>query len=83
MDKYNIRDFDDIESQIALKRNQIKSKNIKMKKNQEKFEKVLKTTEMANDYIRLHTVYEYAMSYKSKIKIMFYLKRQKYFKYTK
>lgn len=68
MDKYNIRDFDDIESQIALKRNQIKSKNIKMKKNQEKFEKVLKTTEMANDYIRLHTVYEYAMSYKKQDK---------------
>ena len=64
LDKYNIRDFDDIESQIALKRSQIKSKNVKMKKNQEKFEKVLKTTEMANDYIRLHTVYEYAMSYK-------------------
>ena len=35
-----------------------------MKKNQEKFEKVLKITEMANDYIRLYTVYEYAMSYK-------------------
>lgn len=68
LDKYNIRDFDDIESQIALKRNQIKSKNIKMKKNQEKFEKVLKTTEMANDYIRLHTVYEYAMSYKKQDK---------------
>ena len=39
-----------------------------MKKNQEKFEKVLKTTEMANDYIRLHTVYEYAMSYKKQDK---------------
>jgi len=60
----NVAKLDDIESQIALKRGQIKSKNVKMKKNQEKFEKVLKITEMANDYIRLYTVYEYAMSYK-------------------
>ena len=35
-----------------------------MKKNQEKFNKILKTTEMANDYIRLYELYEYAMSYK-------------------
>lgn len=72
LDKYNISDFDDIESQIALKRGQIKSKNVKMKKNQEKFEKVLKITEMANDYIRLYTVYEYAMSYKEQDEVMFY-----------
>ena len=39
-----------------------------MKKNEEKFEKVIKVTEMANDYIRLHTIYEYAMSYKEQDK---------------
>ena len=35
-----------------------------MKKKQERFNKILKQTEMANDYIRLYKVYEYAMSYK-------------------
>ena len=35
-----------------------------MKKNQDKFIKILKNTEMANDYIKLYKVYEYAMSYK-------------------
>lgn len=64
LDKYNIRDFNDIETEISIKRGQIKDKNIEMKKNQEKFNKILKTTEMANDYIRLYELYEYAMSYK-------------------
>lgn len=68
LDKYNIRDFDDIETQILIKRNEIKSKNVEMKKNKEKFDEVLKTTEMANDYIRLKIVYEYAMSYKEQDK---------------
>lgn len=68
LDKYNIRDFKDIETEISLKRSQIKSKNVQMKKNQEKFDKVLRITEMATDYIRLHTVYEYAMSYKEQDK---------------
>lgn len=64
LDKYNIRDFDDIETQILFKRSEIKSKNVEMKKNQDKFNNIIKTTEMANDYIRLYEVYEYAMSYK-------------------
>ena len=64
LDKYNIRDFNDIEREISIKRGQIKDKNVEMKKNQEKFNKILKTTEMANDYIRLYELYEYAMSYK-------------------
>lgn len=68
LDKYNIRDFDDIELQISLKRSQIKSKNVQMKKNKERFDNVLKITEMANDYIRLHTVYEYANFYKEQDK---------------
>ena len=68
LDKYNIRDFNDIETQIETKRSQIKVKNVQMKKNQERFNKILKTTEMANDYIRLHKVYEYAMSYKEQDK---------------
>ena len=64
LDKYNIRDFNDIEREISIKRGQIKDKNVEMKKNQDKFNKILKTTEMANDYIRLYELYEYAMSYK-------------------
>lgn len=64
LDKYNIRDFKDIEREIALKRNQIKEKNVAMKRNQDKFNNIIKITEMANDYIKLHKVYEYAMSYK-------------------
>ncbi len=64
LDKYNIRDFNDIETEISIKRGQIKDKNVEMKKNQEKFDKILKTTEMANDYIRLYELYEYAISYK-------------------
>lgn len=64
LDKYNIRNFNDIEKEIAIKRAKIKDKNTEMKKNQDKFIKILKTTEMANDYIKLYKVYEYAMSYK-------------------
>lgn len=64
LDKYNIRDFNDIEREITFKRSEIKSKNVQMKKNKEKFDEVLKTTEMANDYIKLYEVYEYAMFYK-------------------
>ena len=36
-----------------------------MKKNQNRYNEIIKTTEMARDYIRLYEVYEYAMSYKS------------------
>lgn len=64
LDKYNIRNFNDIEKEIAIKRAKIKDKNTEMKKNQDKFIKILKTTEMANDFIKLYKVYEYAMSYK-------------------
>lgn len=64
LDKYDIRDFNDIETEIRIKRSQIKSKNIRMKENQETFTKIIKNTEMANDYIKLYEVYEYAMSYK-------------------
>lgn len=65
LDKYNIRDFEDIETQILIKRSEIKSKNVEMKKNQDKFNNIIRITEMANDYIRLYEVYEYAMSYKT------------------
>ena len=68
LDKYNIRDFNDIEKEITLKRSQIKSRNVEMKKDKEKYEQIIKTTEMANDYIRLNTVYEYAMSYREQDK---------------
>lgn len=64
LDKYNIHSFDDIENKIANIRSQIKSKNIELKKNKEKFDKILDTTEKAQDYIRLFQVYEYALSYK-------------------
>lgn len=64
LDKYGIHSFEDIENEIAKKRNQIKSKNVDMKKQQERFNKILKQTEMANDYIKLNKVYEYAISYK-------------------
>ncbi len=64
LDKYDIRNFNDIEREISIKRGQIKDKNVEMKRNQERFNKILKTTEMASDYIRLYKVYEYAMSYK-------------------
>ena len=64
LDKYDIRDFNDIEREIEIKRGEIKNKNIEMKKDQERFSKILETTEMANDYIKLYKVYEYAISYK-------------------
>lgn len=64
LDKYNIRNFNDIEKEIAVKRIQIKNKNIKMKKNQDRYNKIIKITEMAKDYIKLYKVYKYAMSYK-------------------
>lgn len=64
LDKYNIHSFDDIENKITNIRNQIKSKNIELKKNKEKFDKILENTEKAQDYIRLFQVYEYALSYK-------------------
>lgn len=64
LDKYNIRSFDDIEKQIEIKRSEIKSKNITLKKNKKEYDEILKETEKAQDYIRLYKVYEYAKSYK-------------------
>lgn len=63
LDKYNIRSFDDIEKQIELKRSEIKSKNITLKKNKKKYDAILERTEKAQDYIRFYKVYEYARSY--------------------
>ena len=64
LDKYGIRSFDDIENQINLKRSQIKSKNITLKKNKKEYDAIVEKTEKAQDYIRLYKVYEYAKSYK-------------------
>ena len=64
LDKYNIHSFDDIEKQIELKRKEIKSKNITLKKNKKEYDAILEKTEKAQDYIRLYKVYEYAKSYK-------------------
>ena len=64
LDKYNIRNFDDIERQIRIKRSEIKTQNVYLKKHENEFNKIIKITEMAEDYIRLYKVYEYAMQYK-------------------
>lgn len=64
LDKYNIRSFDDIEQKIGEKRVAIKSLNIKLKKDKERYEKIITTTEKVQDYIRLYPIYEYAKSYK-------------------
>lgn len=64
MDKYNIHSFYDIEEQIELLRNKIKSINIALKKNKDKYNEIIERTEKAQDYIQLYKVYEYAMSYK-------------------
>lgn len=62
--KYNIKSFDDIEMQIELKRNQIKSKNKELKKIKNDYKEILEITEKAQDYLILSKIYEYAMSYK-------------------
>lgn len=64
LDKYNIHSFDDIENQIQYKRSEIKSLNIELKKNKNKFDEIIEKTEKAQDYIRLYKEYQYAMSYK-------------------
>lgn len=64
LDKYNIQSFDDIENKIEMLRSEIKSKNIELKRNKEEFDKIIQTTEKAQDYIRLYEVYEYAKTYK-------------------
>ena len=62
--KYNIKSFDDIEMQIELKRNQIKSKNKELKKIKNDYKKILEISEKTQDYLILSKIYEYAMSYK-------------------
>lgn len=64
LEKYDIKSFDDIEKQVNLKRNEIKTKNIEIKKQKDQFEKIIKITEKAQDYIKLSEVYDYALSYK-------------------
>lgn len=64
LNKYNINSFDDIEKQIELKRSEIQSINTELKKNKKEYDEILERTEKAQDYIQLHKVYEYAMSYK-------------------
>ncbi len=64
LDKYNIKSFDDIENQINTKRLEIKFLNKILKKNKEKFDKVIEQTEKAQDYIKLFKDYQYMMSYK-------------------
>ena len=65
LDSYNVTSFDDIERNINSLRGQMKSKNIELKKNKEEYDKIIETTEKAQDYIRLYKTYEYAMYYKS------------------
>lgn len=64
LDKYNIRSFDDIEREINIKRNEIKSINIEFKKMKKDIDEVIDKTTKAQDYIKLYDVYRYAMSYK-------------------
>ncbi len=64
LEKYNIHSFDDIENKINYFRRFIKDINIELKRNKEEYEEIINKTEKAQDYIRLHEVYEYALSYK-------------------
>lgn len=64
LDKYNINSLEDIERQVELKRSEIKTLNIELKKNKKEYDEIIERTEKAQDYIKLHEIYEYAMSYK-------------------
>jgi len=64
LDKYNIKSFDDIEREINIKRNEIKSLNIEFKKIKKDIDEVIEKTTKAQDYIKLYDTYRYAMSYK-------------------
>lgn len=64
LDKYNINSFEDIEQQIEIKRNEIKSNNISLKNLKKDYNDILQITEKAQDFISLYKVYEYAMYYK-------------------
>ena len=63
LEKYNITSFKDLDFEIELKRAEIKDKNLLLKKDEQKYNKVLEINEKAQDYIRLFEIYEYAMSY--------------------
>ena len=63
LEKYNITSFNDLDFEIELKRAEIKDKNLLLKKDEQKYNKVLEINEKAQDYIRLYEIYEYAMSY--------------------
>lgn len=63
LDKYAIHSFEDIENQIESKRSQLKSLNIEFKKYKKQLNEIVKTTEKAQDYIRLYKTYEYACFY--------------------
>lgn len=64
LDKYNIKSFDDIESQINNKRTEIKSLNKILKKNKKDFDEIIEKTNKAQDYIKLFKEYQYMTSYK-------------------
>ena len=63
LEKYHITSFNDLDFEIELKRAEIKDKNLLLKKDEQKYNKVLEINEKAQDYIRLYEIYEYAMSY--------------------
>lgn len=63
LEKYNITSFNDLDFEIELKRAEIKDKKLLLKKDEQKYNKVLEINEKAQDYIRLYEIYEYAMSY--------------------
>lgn len=64
LDKYNIKSFEDIENEIQIKREQIKSLNKELKKNKKEYDEVIERTEKAQDYIKLFKEYQYLTSYK-------------------
>lgn len=64
LDKYNIRSFNDIEREIDIKRSEIKSINIELKKIKKDIDEIIDKTTKAQDYINLYDTYRYAMSYK-------------------
>ena len=64
LDKYNIQSFNDVEREINIKRSEIKSLNIDLKKMKKDIDEVIDKTTKAQDYINLYETYRYAMSYK-------------------
>lgn len=68
LEKYQILSFKDLEDTISMKRSEIKNKNSILKKNKNRFDKIIEIQEKAQDYIQLHKIYEYAMFYKEQDK---------------